>query len=203
MSRLVAALLLGLAVAAGSAGAADPWRTVADRADGFSIAVPAAWQVVPHSTPRLSALVVRLRKAKRPALANQFAEIAATRRATHTVYPFQSFAWPAPKGPIVPDVTVKTDRLGVGTTSAALPLLARQIAKALAASKNATASAPVLRQLPAGRAYEVSGTTQLSKSLRNRYVVYLLIHGRTLYSVSFRGPATAVETRIVESFRFS
>jgi hypothetical protein len=197
------AAVAAVCVGAGSASAAGPWRTVADPAGGFSIAVPVAWQVVPRSTPELNALVARLSKRKQTALSNQFAEVAAARRATHTVYRLQAFAWPPPKGAVVPDVTVKTDPLTAGTTSAALPVIARQIAKALSRSPSATASAPVRQALPAGQAVAVTGTARLSKSLRSRYAIYLLIHGGKLYSISFRGPATAVETRIVVSFRFS
>ena len=187
---------------AGSAAAAVSWRTVADPGAGYSIAVPTAWQVVPRSTPRLNALIARLRDDERAALANQYAQIAATRRATHTVYRFQAFAWPPPQGRVVPDVTVKTDPLTAGTTQAALPYIARQIAKALSGSATATASTPVRRTLPAGPAVVVTGMTSVTKVVRSRYAIYLLIHGRKLYSVSFRGPKTAVEDRIIASFRF-
>jgi hypothetical protein len=198
----VAALCL-TGSAGAATGAATPWRTVAVPADGFSIAVPAAWQVVPRSTQRLNALIARLRKGRRTALELQFAEIAAARRATHTVYRFQAFVWPPPKGAVVPDVTVKLDPLRAGTTRDALPLIARQIVKALSRSAGATAAAPVARALPAGHAFEVTGTTRLSKSLRSRYAIYLLIHGGKLYSISFRGPATAVEGQVIQRFRFS
>jgi len=200
--RGAAATVAVLLLAAGSAGAAESWRAVADPGAGYSISVPMAWQVVPRSTPELNALIARLRKEKRAQLANQYAQIAATRRVTSTVYRFQAFAWPAPKGPVVPDVTVKTDPLTAGTTQAALPFIARQVAEALAASATATAAAPVRRTLPAGPAFLVTGTTRVTKVLRSRYAVYLLIHGRRLYSISFRGPKTAVEGQIIRSVRF-
>jgi hypothetical protein len=201
--RRLAAVAAAFCVAAASASAAGPWRTFSDLTGGFSIAVPAAWQIVPRSTAELNALVARLTKTKQTALANQFREIAAVRRATHTVYRLQAFAWPPPKGAVVPDVTVKTDPLTAGTTRAALPRIAREIAKAISRSPTATASAPVRRTLPAGQAFEVTGTTRLSKTVRSRYAIYLLIHRGKLYSISFRGPATALEPRIVDNFRFS
>lgn len=205
MKPLVAAavLLLGLGLVAGAAGADGTWRTVTNTGSGFSIGVPARWQVVPRSTPELNAAIVRLRAAKQAALANQLAQIAAVRRATRTTFGFQAFAWPPPKGAVVPDVTVKVDRLSARTTEAVLPSLARQIAKALAGTAGATASAPVATRLPAGRAMRVTGTTRISKTLGSRYALYLLIHGRRLYSLTFRGPATASETRTLESFRFA
>jgi hypothetical protein len=198
-----AAVAIAACLAATSATAGPPWRTVGDPAGGFSIALPAAWQVVPRSTQQLNARVTRLRQRKQTALADQLAQIAAARRAADTVYRLQAFPWPPPAGAVVPDVTVKTDPLSPGTTGAALPLIAREIVKALSGSGTATASAPVRRQLPAGRAFAVTGTTRLSKSLRSRYAIYLLAHGGKLFSISFRGPATAAERRIVESFRFS
>jgi hypothetical protein len=200
--RIAAVFAVAVCVT-GSAGAAAPWRTVAVPRDGFSIAVPGTWHVVPRSTPRLEALIAGLRKRKQTALALQFAQIAAVRRATHAVYRFQAFAWPPPKGAVVPDVTVKIDPLKAGTTRAALPRLARRIANALSRSAGATAAAPVARTLPAGRAMTVTGTTRISKSLRSRYALYLLIHGRKLYSIAFRGPATEAESDVVRRFRFS
>jgi hypothetical protein len=195
----------GLAVAAlataSLAAASPPWRPFVDPPAGFSISVPVAWRVVPRSTPQLDALVAKLRTRKQIALADQFAEIAATRKVSHTVYRFQAFVWPPPKGGVVPDVTVKIDRLAAGATRAALPLIAREIVKALSRSP-APPSSPVHRKLPAGPAVEVTGSTRVTKSLRSRYAVYLLIHDRKLYSITFRGPASAVESRIVESFRF-
>jgi len=202
MTRLAAVVVAALCLT-GVAAAEPAWRTITVSSDGFSIGVPAAWQTVPRSTPQLESLIARLRKEKRTALALQYAEIAATRRVTHTVYRFQAFAWPAPKGAVVPDVTVKTDPLTSGTTPSALPAIARQIVKALARSSAATATAPVARTLPAGHAVEVTGTARLTKSLRSRYAIYLLIHGRKLYSISFRGPKTAAEGRVLERFRFS
>ena len=200
MIRAAAAALAAVALAG---GADPPWRTVGVPADGFSIAVPRAWKLVPRSTQRLNALVADLRKQKRTALALQYAQIAAARRATKTVYRFQAFAWPPPKGAVVPDVTVKRDPLTPGTTVTALPSIAQQVAKALSRSTGATASAPVARTLPAGRAALVTGTARISKTARSRFAVYLLIHARTLYSISFRGPATAAEAQVVRRFRFS
>jgi len=148
--RGLAVALAALALTGTTADA--PWRTVTVRSGGFSIAVPRAWKLVPRSTDRLNALVADLRKRKRPALALQYAQIAAARRATGAVYRFQAFAWPAPKGAVVPDVTVKLDPLTRGTTAAALPSIARQVAKALSRSAGATASAPLQRATTADAA---------------------------------------------------
>src|SRR4051794_23601673 len=158
--------------------------------------------MVPRETRQLGALVARLRRTKQTALANQFVAIAAARRLTHSDYRLQAFAWPPPKGAVVPDVTVKTDPLSAGTTAAALPAIARDRQGALR-DEGATASAPVRSALPAGPAVSVTGTAQISKSVRSRYAIYLLIHAKTLYSISFRGPATSAERGIVQRFRFS
>lgn len=200
--KAAAGVLLASLVVAGAAGAAAPWQTIADKSMGFSVGVPGSWQVVPRSSPQLDAVVVRLRREKRLSLANQFAQVAAVRRTTHTTFSFQAFAWPPPKGAVVPDVTLKTDRLSSGTTGASLPYLARQIAKAIAGTSGATASTPSARKLPAGQAMTITGTTRLSKRLRSRFALYLLVHRRRLYSLSFRGPETPFENRIASSFRF-
>jgi hypothetical protein len=203
MKRLAVTFVVLAWLAPGTASAVGSWRTVDDAAAGFSIAVPGTWRLVPHSTPALARLVHRLATEKRTALATQYAEILAARRVRNSAdFRFQAFPWPAPKGAVVPDVTVKIDPLRRGTRPSALPLIARQIAKALSRSKAAGVATTVRRVLPGGTAYVVTGTTRLSRTTRSRYAVYLLIHGRRLYSISFRGPATAAETRIVESLRF-
>ena len=196
-----AALLAAVCLTAAATAHAADWRRVTDAAAGYSIAVPSGWHVVPRSLPQLQARIRQEVKAKHTALATQFAEVAAARRAAHTTYRFQAFAWPPPKGAVVPDVTVKTDRLTKGTTSAALPAIARQIAKSLSRSAGAKVAAPVRRTLPAGRAVLVSGSLRLSKAVRSRFALYLLVHGRTLYSLTFRGPRTAAEQRIAAGFR--
>lgn len=203
MKRVLLALLLTAGLAAGSARAAS-WLTLSDPATGFSIAIPQGWKVVPRSTPALTALVARLSRRKETALASEYAEAAALRRTTHTVYRVQAFAWPAPVGDVVPDVTVKVDPLRRGTTPAALPLIARAIETALSKAKKTVVSKPVSRRLPAGPTVEITGSTQLSKHLQSRFAVYLLVHGGRLYSISFRGtPSAALEARILERFRFS
>lgn len=200
MRSIAVALLL----VAGSAHAATHWRTLSDPADGFSIAVPAGWRTVPRSTPALEALVRQLSRRKETALASEYAEVAALRRTTHTVYRVQAFAWPAPAGEIVPDVTVKVDPLKRGTTAKALPLIARAMVRALSQAKATTVSKPVSRRLAAGPTIEIDGSTRLSKKLQSRYAVYLLVHGGRLYSISFRGTTPAsVAARILASFRFS
>lgn len=203
MIRVAALVAAVVSVAAGTAAAAaaDDWRTAPDRAGGYSIAVPVTWQVVPRSPSALDAIVARLRAEKRTALAYQFAQIAAVRRATHSAFRFQAFAWPPPRGQVVPDVTVKIDPLSPGTTAAALPRIARQVSKTLAAAPTATANAPVAVRLPAGPAQRITGTAQISKTVRSRFALYLLVRGRRLYSVTFRGPATAVEREISRRFR--
>mgnify|MGYP000350744836 CR=1 FL=1 len=196
---VLAALVLGLAGESGQA--AVSWRTAVDRPAGYTVSVPRSWQVVPRSTAELDRLIARLRAEKRTALANQLAQIAAVRRATGTTFRFQAFMWPAPSGAVVPDVTVKTDPLRAGTTAAALPQIARQVAKVLASTSGATASTPVTRSLPAGRAMQVTGTTRITKTTRSRFSLYLLIRGRRLYTLAFRGPASPLELRIAERFR--
>lgn len=201
MKAVVAAVAAAAWLTAGSAAAPAPWTHVTDSVAGYSIAVPASWQVVPRSTQRLDARVAQARRLKQFALANQFAEIAAVRRKTGTVYRFQAFAWPPPKGAVVPDVTVRIAALTHSTTRVALPLIARQIAKSL--SRAASVSASRRLALPAGEAYEVAGSIPLSKTIRSRFAIYLLMHRRQLYSLTFRGPATAAERGILDSLRFT
>ena len=57
--RAVAAAVAVACLAASTATAAAPWHRITDGAGGYSIAVPAAWQVVPRSTPRLEARIAQ------------------------------------------------------------------------------------------------------------------------------------------------
>jgi len=193
----VRALLVVLAAALVLAAAADgaAWQTHRDAVGGYSIAVPAGWQVVPHSTAQVRALATRLRAAHQDALASQFAAIAAARRTQPAVYRFQAFQWPAPKGPVDPDVTVKID--GVART-ARLSRIATEFERALSAPRGATVEPARTVRLPAANAVRIAGTTKLGKSLRSAYVVYLLLRSTKLYSLAFRSvsPQSAAETRL-------
>lgn len=209
--RIVLAAAAAAALALSSAaGAADGWRTYGDPGGGFAIAVPARWRLVPRSDRDLAALVVRLRKRREPALAAQYAAIAAARARLHTAFRFQAFQWPAPPGPIVPDVSVKIDRLASPATKTTLAALARQYEQALGRARGATVRPAVDLTLAAGPAVRIAGTTPLGRStVRSGYVVYLLVRGTRLYSISFRAAAprvtadAALFARIAGTFRFA
>jgi hypothetical protein len=197
-----AAVVLALAAAlapAAHAGSGDAWRVVRDPAAGFSIAVPAGWRVVPRSTPALKALVVRLRGRKQVALSNQLTAILAARRnAPSGGFRFQAFAWPPPDGQIVPDVSVKVDAAAPKATARDLPVLAKQIERALGSARGTTVEHPVAERLPAGHGIRLAGTVRLGKtSRRSGFTLHLLLRGRRLYSLSFRGPA-ATTPRLAE-----
>lgn len=209
--RPAAVVLAALALAAptAQASAAVPWRTYRDAAGGYSIAVPARWQVVPRSDAALRQLVARLRKTHERALADQLAAAGAARAKARAAFRFQAFEWPPPPGPVVPDVTVKTDRLAPGSKPDVLAKIAAEYVRSLGAGKG-TRVAPALRvALAAGPAYRVSGTAQVAKSLRSGFVVYLLVHADRLWSLSFRASAAraaadgALYRRIAGGFRFA
>jgi hypothetical protein len=206
--------LLAVAVCAGvvapSAAAGTSWRTVSDGADGFSIAVPASWQLVPRSTKGVKARVAQLQRQKRMPLATQYAVLAAGRKGASSPFRFQAFAWPAPPGPIVPDVSVKLDTVAKGAT---LKSVAAGFRRALAKPRGARVAAPRRVVLPAGRAVELEGSIALTrknaKPLHSAYTVYLLLRGKRLYSISFRYAAaqTTAEAplfrQIADTFRLA
>lgn len=204
MRTLLAIVAAAVVLVPAADGAA--WQTHRDAAGGYTIAVPAGWQVVPRSTAKVSALAAHLHALHQDALANQFAEIAAARRTQPAVYRFQAFQWPAPKGAVDPDVTVKVD--GVSAT-ARLPAIARQFERALGAPRGATIETPRRVQLPAGPAVRLAGTTRLGKSLHSAYVVYLLLRHTKLYSLAFRSAssqssaATPLFEKIAARFRLA
>jgi hypothetical protein len=200
VTRALAAALAGLAVAGGS------WRTVADRAGAFTIAVPKSWQIVPVSDAALENRVVRLQRQKRLALAAQYASVAASRRGAGT-FRFEAFAWPAPAGPIVPDVAVRVDRVAATAT---LGGIASGYVRSLSAPRGAVVLQRHALSVPAGSAYEVRGTVPVggTKHTRSAYDVYLLLRRARLYSISLRDSESRLAAdaplmrRVVWSFRF-
>lgn len=178
---MVVAFVLSAALA--STAFAGGWRIYHNAGKGFSIAVPAGWQVVPHATADVRKLATRMQAEHRAALAAQLEEIAANRRTQPAVYSFQALQWPAPKGATIPDVTVKVDTVA---RTARLSVIATQFEKALGSPKGATVEPPAAVKLPAGAAVRIAGTTRLGPKLHAAYVVYLILRPGRLYSVAFR-----------------
>lgn len=181
--RRATLVALALAAVLASAAVAAGWRTYRDTAGGYSIAVPAGWQVVPRATADVRKLAKQLQARHETALATQLDEIAASRRTQPAVYRFQALQWPAPKGATVPDVTVKVDSVG---RTARLSVIAAELEKALASPRGATVEPARTVQLPAGTAIRISGTTRLGKKLHAAYLMYLFLRPRRLYTVAFR-----------------
>ena len=181
--RRAALVALVLSAVLASAAIAAGWRTYRDAEDGFSIAVPAGWQVVPHATADVRALARRLQAEHRTALANQLEEIATSRKTQPAVYRFQALQWPAPKGATIPDVTVRVDTVA---RAARLSVIAAQFEQALGKPRGATVEPPAAVKLPAGAAVRIAGTTRLGPKLHAAYVVYLILRPGRLYSVAFR-----------------
>lgn len=205
---MIRALLVTAAVSATVAAAAlaAGWRTYHDAAGGYSIDVPAGWQVVPHTTADVRKLAKRLQARHQDALAAQIEEIALSRRTQPAVYRFQALQWPAPKGATVPDVTVKVDTVA---RTARLAAIATQLEKALGSPRGATVEPPRTVELPAGTAIRISGTTRLGPKLHSAYLIYLFLRPGRLYTVAFRCLAAQERAeeplfaRIVARFRLS
>lgn len=183
MTRRALVAAGALAALLASAAAAAGWRTYQDARGGFSIAVPASWQVVPHATADVRKLAAKLQAEHRTALASQLEEIVASRKTQPAVYRFQALQWPAPKGATIPDVTVKVDTVA---RTARLSVIAAQFEKALGSPKGATVEPPKAVKLAAGPAVRLAGTTRLGPKLHAAYVVYLILHPGRLYSLAFR-----------------
>lgn len=191
MSRLLVLLGLCLALAVcTSAGAASGWKTHADRKTGFSIDVPSRWQVVPRTPKAVKALAARLRKQGKGKLADQLAVLAAGKGAAKSLasFRFQAFRWPAPKGPITTDVTVKVDAVPPGYRATDLKRVAAGVAKSLRAVHGSTAAAPVKLTVPAGPAWEIRGTLPLGTKtkLRSAYTLVLILGRDRMYELAFR-----------------
>jgi hypothetical protein len=211
-------VVLALATAsvlATAAGAANlPSTTYVDKADGFAITIPRAWELVPRSTASLKAAIAALKQTKKSeqiALASTFSSILASAggRSGLTAYRFQAFAWPVdPTTPLLTEVSVGVVATSKAYGSAQLGTLGAEYANALSANSGSKILVPKTVTLPAGKAEFIEGTIPAGPGLATGIELYLIPHGKRVYELSFsidsRGLSEAtLFTSIAEHFAFA
>ena len=201
MRGVLALVAFALAVPGGGTS----WRTYRDATDACTVAVPSGWQVVPQSTADVKARAAQANAHHDVSLAAEWGVIAAERK-TEPRFGFQAFQWPAPEGPIDPDVTVKVDPVTPATTAKNLPAIAKAYAQSLAKTKGVRVAAPVAVKLAAGPSVRLDGSVPLGKGGRTGFTVYLLLRPKRLYSLSFRYAPSHAEAdlfaQIADRFAF-
>jgi hypothetical protein len=185
---LVAAAALGLVDSA----AAGVWKRHDVPRAGFSVEVPATWQIVPRSVSSVQALIRRLRSQGRVSVARQYQALIDDPYARDNLrQSFQAFAWPALPSSVRTDVVIGTHTLtkaqaalGDGLLDGFAAGLARQIGSRDVRVRKL--------RLPAGAAREITGTVTLDRSYggaKSAVTVYAILHRRRLLIVNCRTDA--------------
>ena len=215
MARLGTASLVALLAAsllvAGSPAANLPSTTYVDKRGGYRITIPTKWQVVPPSPTAVKAIVAKLKRQKKTALANAYGIYTSTAagRAELKQFTFRAFMWPALPSPVPTDVSVRIQQVSRRYKAVDLPSIAMTFRKQLV-SPGATVAQPQMVKLGAGRAALISGTVPLPKrygGAKTGFTLVLLLRPGRLYMLSFRIDSRAAKdakifASIANLFRF-
>ncbi len=180
-----------IAVACGMAAAADtttPWKKHRDPVRGFTISTPSRWQVIPESTKQRHALVAKLRKEGRQALANQIAAFDQWPR----FRVFDAVEWPPSATPIATDVIVVRRPLSPSDdrSAAGLRSVANVVYDSLKQEKAVRLGSKRATRVPleGGLSYLIYGSSPAEGFLGRRtgFALYLLMGHRALWQIEFR-----------------
>jgi hypothetical protein len=205
----ILAAILGALVLAGTAAGADKPVGYIDKADGFRIVMPAKWYPVPRSATAVRQLIAALKKQKKTDLASAYGfYLTANGQTERKAYVFEAFYFDGPTSDPVPlSVSVQVVPAKRAYTSADLASAGRTYAGALASTKGAKVSAPSAIKLPAGKAELIRGVVPNGGGVSTGAELYLLVHGKRLYALSFKVNAVLLSRAkvfrsIAETFRF-
>ncbi len=197
---LAGGLLIGVAVAALAAGAGAanlPSTTYVDKTGGYRITIPRKWEPVPRTAAQIKTLVATLKKKKSTVdLADAYASILSSSagRAGLAGYVFQAFDWPqSPDTPILTEVSLGITKVKKAYTDKDLPAIGAAFANALAGNSGSKIRVPRIVTLPAGKAEYIIGTIPAG-SYTNGLELYLIPHGKRLYTLAFQIDARALSS---------
>ncbi len=209
--RKLAALCVATLLLAGSASAATtPTETKwIDKADGFSVILPAKWYPVPRTVTAVTQTIALLKKQKNTDLATAYGfYLTANGKAELKAYVFQAFLFNGPTNDPVPIVvSIQVVKGKSVYTSADLATAGKAYANALSSNKGAKITVPSLIKLPEGQAEFITGTVPNGGGVSTGLELYLLVHGKRLYALSFKIDAAVLSQAkvfrsIAENFRF-
>jgi hypothetical protein len=213
MRRLAAVLMATLVLVGGAAAATTPPATKwNDKPRGYSIIVPPKWYPVPRSVSAVNSLVAQLKKLKKTGLADAYAALISTAEGKRelSAYVFQAFLYDGQSfvNEIPVEVSIQVvpgsrvlkpaDLTGIGDT----------YANALVQNnKGAKITVPKRISLPAGPAEFMEGTIPNTGGPSTGLELYILVHGKRIYVLSFKIDATilakaTVFKAIAEHFAF-
>jgi hypothetical protein len=191
MRKLAVPFAAALLLAAGAASAATTptatkWN---DRADGFSIILPAKWYAVPRTVSAVQQTIALAKKQKLTALASEYGfYLTALGQSELKAYVFQAFLDVSPSNdPIYPQVSVQVTPKGKSRPykQSNLAAAGRVFASSLAQNKGAKITVPTQISLPEGPAQLIKGTIPQGSGLSDGFELYLLIHKGKLYALKF------------------
>jgi hypothetical protein len=184
----VAALLAALALPA-AASAATPTQTKwIDKPDGFSVILPAKWYPVPRTVAAVNQTIAALKKQKKTALATAYHFFLTTNgKAELKAYAFQAFYFNGPTvSPVPIELSIQVLPGKKPYTRADLVTAGKTYANALASNKGSKITVPSLIKLPAGQAEFITGSVPNGGGVSTGVELYLLVHGKRLYALSFK-----------------
>jgi hypothetical protein len=200
MNRALAGgLIVALAAAAlvAGAGAAKnlPSTTYVDKTGGYEITIPTQWQTIPRNVATIKAIIAQLKKKKSTVdLADAYQQILSSSagKSGLKTYVFQAFDWPAsPDTPIPTEVSVAITKVKQALTDKDLPAIGAEYANELAANPGSKIRVPKVVKLPSGKAEYIIGTIPAG-SYTNGLELYLIPHGKRLYTIAFQIDARAL-----------
>ena len=209
--RTLAVLVGAFLLLAGAASAATtPTETKwIDKADGFSVILPAKWYPVPRTVTAVTQTIAALKKQKKTDLATAYSFYLTARGKTELkAYVFQAFYFNGPTMDPVPiDVSIQVVPSKTAYKPADLIAAGKAYANQLASNKGAKITVPALIKLPEGQAEFITGTVPNGGNVSTGLELYLLVHGNRLYALSFKIDAAVLSQAkifrsIAENFRF-
>src|SRR5262245_42013923 len=182
-SRAVVLLAVASLLLVERSAAARGWKTYRNAGGGFSIAVPAGWQVIPTTRASRLALAAKLRASGQTDRARLVGSYAAPGHSEARGRVFHAVLYPQLAGAITTDVTVSWTKLPAASRNAAgLRELSSQVSGGLARQQGVTLASrrPQPVALQRGRGYLIYGSTPAPALAgpRTGFATYLLLgHG--------------------------
>ena len=180
-----ACLLLAGAAAAATTPISTKWNV---KQYGFSIILPPKWYAVPRTVTAVNQTIAALKKQKKTDLATAYGfYLTANGKTELKAYVFQAFLF---DGPTMDPVPIVVSIQVVGSKSAYKPAdlttAGKLYANELASTKGAKITRPALIKLPEGQAEFITGTVPNGNGVSTGLELYILVHGKRLYVLSFK-----------------
>src|SRR3954468_14119144 len=187
MKAAAAALLVALGLAAAASAATPTATKYVDKKDGYSIIVPAKWYPVPRTVAAVKATIADLKKRKQANLATAYGfYLTANGKQELAAYRFQAFYFNGPSMDPVPiDVSLQVND-SIAYAPKNLQAAGIAYGKQFASIQGAKISAPKMVKLPEGQAVHLTGSVPNGGGVSTGLDLYLLIHAKKLYALSFK-----------------